>query len=192
MLRSVNLILKMIVYYDQVLAHFTNTDSTFWVNVIKEDFKEIINLIGPTTYFAPITQVLPDTTTMQITSYQLLNTIEGKANGDPNPVFGKPTIANCSCIFMTRLFCDPLNNGTTCAQRYNGTLLETFDFCCLGTAATTLVSNVDSYMFEFTLHLQSASNFIVFLDRQPFTTFIKTGLSEVLNCLYAVFLVVDL
>lgn len=192
MLRSINLLIKMAVNYDQVLAHFTNQNSAFWIQIVKEDFKEIINLIGPTTFFAPITQVLPDMTTMEITSYQLLNTVQGKDNGDPNPIFGKPTVANCSCIFMTRLFCDPLNNGTTCAQQYNGTLLETFDFCCFGNEVTSLISNADSWMFEFTLHLQSADNFIVFLDRQPFSTFIKNGLAGALNCLYAVFLVVDL
>jgi len=190
-LRFVNLLLTMLANYDKVLDHFTNKDSTFWVEIVKEDFKEIVNLWGPATYFDPITQVLPDTTVMEITSYQLLNTVEGKVNGKPNPLFGKQTAANCSCIFITRILCDPLNNGTTCAQQYNGTLLETFDFCCFGTNVISFMVDMWTWMFEITLQLKSVDNFIVYLDRQPFSTFLKTSFAGSLECLYGVFLAVD-
>jgi len=190
-LRSLNLLIKLLVNYDAVLAHFTNKSSTFWVQVVKEDYKEIINLWGPATYFAPIVQTLPDMTTMEITTYQLLNTDEAKPNLQPNPLFGKLTVQNCSCIFMTRIFCDPTNNGTTCADRYNGTLLADYDFCCFFTNVITFGVDNAAWMFEFTLHLQSADNFVVFLNNQPFTQQLKESFVGMFNCLFAVFLVID-
>ncbi|MDB9801169.1 hypothetical protein OAB94_02205, partial [Flavobacteriaceae bacterium] len=191
-LRTLNLLIKIILNGNMVLNHFTNTDSTYWINVVKEDYKEILNLWGPTAFFEPITQTLPDSTVMEITHYQLLNTVQAKPNGDPNPLYGKLTVTKCSCIFITRLLCDPTNNGTTCKQRYEGTLLEDFDFCCFGENLITFFVDIGSWIFEFTLHLQGPSNFVVFLDKQPFTTSIKTDLAKTFECLYGVFLAVDL
>jgi len=190
-LRSINLLLKLLINYDKVLAHFTNVDSTFWIQVVKEDYKEIINLWGPATYFAPITQTLPDMSVMEITTYQLLNTDQAKPNLEPNPLFGKLTVQNCSCIFMTRIFCDPTNNGTTCAERYNGTLLADYDFCCFFNSMITFGVDHAAWMFEFTLHLQSADNFVVFLNNQPFSKQLKDSFVGMFNCLFAVFLVID-
>lgn len=190
-LRAINLFIKLLINGDKVIRHFVTGNDEFWVTTVKEDFREIINLLAPAAKFAPITQTLPDASVLTITQYHLNTTEATASNNIPNPIFGKQTAADCMCILVTRVMCDPLNDGTTCAQRYAATLFETFDFCCFATNFFRLISDVSSSFFEITLHMQGATEFIVYLDKQPFTTFFKNDINGMAECLYGVFRVID-
>ena len=191
MFQNIYLLSDIVIHYDDMFDHFTNVNSKYWIYHVKEEFKESVNQWRPTTYFDNITQALPNGTSMHISHYQLLTTKLSKPNGQPNPLFGMQTISDCACLAVTRVMCDPTNEGVTCAQRYAGTLLEDFDFCCYHDNMYLFIADFDTMMFEYTLHLTSVDDFIVFLDRQPFTTFLKTSYAEMLNCFYGIFRVVD-
>lgn len=191
-IRFAYLLLNMTVNYDQVFNHFAARSSDFWINQVKEDFKEIINTIGRASYFDPIIVPLPPGMgNMSITHYRLDPLIQAKPNGDPNPLFNQTNAGDCLCLAITRLLCDPQNNGTTCAQQFNGTLLATVDPCCLGTELGTTVADISSSIFEITLHLKGTNDFVLFLDRQPFTGLIKQGLVRINACIAQIFLAVQ-
>jgi len=187
LLRNVNFVLNLIIHADSTLSHFRNIDSTYWNNVTKFQATVIMNMLGPADYFAPI--VLNQTV---ITSYQLLTRDQGAPqNGLPNPLFNTTTVGECFCIALTRLLCDPQANGTTCAQQYNGTLVAGIDPCCLTDNAGSLMANIMALTFEFTLHFMTVSDFLQFIDLQPFTTQIAYGATNTVNCIWMVFRVVQ-
>lgn len=193
MMRTFQLLLNILLNSEKILKHFSGYDSTYWSTVIKEQAKVIINMAGPPAIFDPIVVPIIGTMpqeTMTITHYQLKNNDQVKPDGLPNPLYNQTTIAQCICIAITRIICDPQNNGTTCAQQYNNTLLKEFDPCCFTNQVIEGMSNWNSMLFEFTLHLRSANDFVVFLDKQPFTTFIKFNMADASGCIFAFFKVI--
>lgn len=186
-LQSINFVANLIIHANSVLTHFKNTDSTYWNNNVKFEFTALLNMIGPADYFDTI--VMDQT---NITNYQLLTRNQGAPNGLPNPIYNTTTIGQCFCIALDRLLCDPQYNGTTCAQQYNGTLVAGIDPCCLTNSAANLISNSMAFTFEFTLHFMTVSDFIQFTDKQPFTTAIKFGITNTVNCIWTIFRVVSI
>lgn len=186
-LKQIEFVLNLIIHADSVLTHFRNTDSTYWNNNVKLDFTVILNYFGSADYFDTI--VMNQT---NITSYQLSTRDQGTPGGLPNPLYNKTTVGQCFCIALNRLLCDPQANGTTCAQQYNGTLVAGIDPCCLSNNAGSLMANNMAFMFEFTLHFKTVSDFIQFTDKQPFTTAIKFGVTNTVNCIWMIFRVVSI
>ncbi len=179
------LTINIVIHSDDVIKHFTRIDSTYWKGTVKEDFKGILNLFGPASYFDDITM---DSST--ISSYQLLTNEQGTPLGKPNPVYNLTTVGECLCITLNRIICDPQANGTTCEQQYNGTLLSGINPCCWSTQSGELVSNIMAMSFEFTLHIFSVNDFIQFLDKQPFGRHIRTSLTKTVNCFWQFFRII--
>ena len=187
-LKTFNLFLNLLINARQVFNNFANIDRTYWTTTVKRDYIEIINSWGPATYFQPIVAPIQNTSqSMTITSYQLLTSQQGTPWGTLNPIYLNRTAGECLCIALTRLICDPNATGVTCAQTFNGTLLSTVDPCCASNALGTLISDWNAGMFEFTLHLFSFNDFILYLDKQPFSTQLKDNLNFLFSCLYQIF-----
>lgn len=198
-LRSLDLLINIGFHSDMVLTHFAGTDSTYWVNNIKEDYKEIIGLFGIATNFDPIPltpQLIvggPQTTGEESTiSNYLMNPYdEAKPNAMPNPLFGKKISSQYACIMLTRIMCDPTNQGITCAQQFQDSLLRDVDICCpLDTIFGTMTDAL-AFVFEFTLHLSDARDFMRFANQQTFTFQLKERLVGFLTCAYQFFRVVE-
>jgi hypothetical protein len=186
--RTMNLIVDMLIHANQIVAFFANTDRTY-VNVnVKHMFIEIINTLGTATFFAPIVAPIQNTTmSMTITNYQLRTDQPSTPWGAPNILYRTNTTAQCLCIALSRLLCDPLNNGTTCLQRFNGTLLTGINPCCFTNNLGTFVSDYLSGFFEFTLHLFDFDDFILYTDKNPFSGLWRDNLIRTINCLYQIF-----
>ncbi len=184
-LSSAELSLNMVIHSDDVLKHFTRKDSTYWKESVKEDFKAIINLLGPATYFEDIPLI--ETT---ISSYQILTQDQAKPNGKPNPIYNLLTVGECFCIALNRLICDPQANGTTCEQQYNGTLLSGIDVCCFTRQGGELAANSLAFLFEFSLHFVSVNDFIQYLDKQPLGRNIRTSMAKTMNCFWMFFRII--
>jgi len=192
MLRTNNLMLNLLFHGDLVIDHFSGTNSDYWINVVREDVREIINLAIPSSQFETISVALPGTQPdMVIAEYSLPPDQLGNKVGGMNPVYNKTLASDNQCLTLTRILCDPLNDGTTCQQKFNGTLLENVDICCFGDQMMKAGADSMAFMFEITLHMKTADDFMVFLDRQPFTLQIKTALSASFECLYQIFLVIE-
>lgn len=186
--KSINLAINFLTHAADVVLHFAAKDSTWWNGPFREDFTEVINLFGTASYFPMISVPIQNTTqTMNITTYQLLSTEIGTPWGKPNPIYNMTNAGQCFCIALTRVLCDPENNGTTCMDRFNGTLLTGIDPCCITNAIGPLVSDSLSSVFEFTLHVNTIENFMIFLDKQPFTTLIRDDLINVFSCAFSLF-----
>lgn len=187
-LKSINLAINFVTHATDVVLHFSAKNSVWWSGPFREQFTEVINLFGTASFFPMISVPIQNTTqTMNITTYQLLTWEPGTPWGKPNPIFNKTTVGQCFCIALTRFFCDPENNGTTCLERFNGTMLTGIDPCCASNRLGPLVADVWSSVFEFTLHVNTVENFIIFLDKQPFTTLIANDVIEFMNCIYGIF-----
>lgn len=187
-LRFFNLMLNLIIHAGSVVSFFDNTDRTYWITTVRYSFTIILNMWSTATYFNPILVPIQNTSqVMNITSYQLTTTEPSTPWGAPNPLFGTNTGAGCLCIAVTRILCDPMNNGTTCAQRFNGTLLTYVEPCCFINATGTMIADFSASIFEFTLHLFSFEDFILYLDQQPFTTQLKDNSVAAVSCLFNVF-----
>jgi hypothetical protein len=188
MLQWTNMWISILFNANQVVSHFANIDSTYWNIFVKEQIIEIINRLGTATYFPPISVPIQNTSqTMVITTYQLLTTEQGTAIGTPNPLYGQKTAGECLCIALTRILCDPTDSNITCAQRFNGTLLTGIEPCCFTNALGKLGADIGASLFEFTLHLGSFEDFILYLDQQPFTLQIANDLSTAISCLFQIF-----
>ena len=53
-LRMFALTIQLVIHHKEVFEHFSHTNSTYWIETVKEDYKEIIGLIAPASNFAPI------------------------------------------------------------------------------------------------------------------------------------------
>lgn len=191
-IRGVYILFNLLDNWREVVTHFTGGSTTFWTEEVRQDVEELIGLIGTPSYFAPVSEALPNgQPNLTITPYQLLSTLPYRPNGRPNPLFNKTSAGDCACIAFTRLLCDPQNNGTTCAEQFNGTLLDAIDPCCLGQEIFTLTADAASTIFELTLHTQSINDFVLFLDRQPFTSVIKQDMVRFWRCFAQIFLTVQ-
>lgn len=180
-IQSLYTFINALVNADLVLDHFSNKPTDFWRVTVKSEFIQAINRLAPAAYFAPVVE--PAYPFFSITNYQLTSTNLTDMMGRPNPLYNKTTAADCLCVAITRFLCDPRNNGTTCAQRFAGTLLETVDPCCLGSDLMGLTVNSVSWGFELTLHMTSVPDFLLFMDRQPFSMVLKQNVVMVVNCL---------
>jgi hypothetical protein len=174
-----------------IYEHFAGIDSTFYDYVIKFNFKYYVNLIGTPANFDTINVTLPGGAFMVITNYNLNSTEQDTVDGFWNPMYQQKSAAECVCIAITRIVCDPQNNGTTCAQQFNGTLLESFDPCCFGGELFSAWANFVTYLFEFTLHLDTVSDFVMAIDQQPFTTYIALNIDLFFGCLFQIFRAVE-
>lgn len=190
-LQSFDLLLDCILNAFNITRFFNGSYFQFWNETVKHRWTAIINLGAPSDAFAPIYIPIVNTTqSVSISSYQLLTTWEATPWGLPNPIFGARTVSDGLCLTLKRVLCDPLNNGTTCAQQFNGTALANFDPCCFTNQTLVLASNLASGLFEFTLHFQSANQFIVATDAQPFTGIIANNIVNAFGCFFNIFTVV--
>ena len=189
-IKSVGLFVKIIVNYrEAIIGFFTGT---FWRTEVKRDYIEIINLIGEPTEFAPISVPVPgQTSPMTITHYRLNTTDQATPEGLFNPVFGKQRLGECVGQFWQRLFCDPLNTGTACSVTWADTLFERVDFGCSSRYIFAMVANADAYAFETLLHMNGANEFLIYLDKQPFTTHLKENGVDLAECLSQALWVVE-
>ena len=192
MMQFLSLIVQILTNSDLVLQSFNGQNNPYWSTQVRWGYEGIINRIAPAAYFNPIIVPVVNTSiTCTITTYQLLNTEQSTPWGAPNPVFNQTTSAGALCLGLTRIFCDPQNNGTTCAQQFNGTLLADFDICCMTNEIATFTVNFMAMLFEPTLHTDSAQDFIVMLNNQPFTQQLTLNAVDALGCLFGIFKVIQ-
>jgi hypothetical protein len=189
-LRLFHLLIKILLNYDRSIVNFET--SPYWMQVVKEDFKEIINLYAPPTDFDPISFPVPGGGQIHINSYYLSTTDLLKPDGVTlNPLFEKLRVSDCVRFSLERIFCDPLDQGTTCEERWEGTLLEMVDFGCPAQEGGSIIVDIVSGLFEITCHIVEKNALFVFLDKQPFTKTAKESSIRLLECLVQVFLVVE-
>jgi hypothetical protein len=191
--QTARFVLNAAFHFDDVLSHFAGTDSTYWVGVIKEDYKELIGRLGQATNFLPIVVTIPPTPeqSMVVTHYELPPSSEVKPNGGINPLYGKTLATTALCTATTRVLCDPEDLGIACSTRFAGTLLAGFDICCAGTNLLEAGVDLLAFAFEITLHVKSANDFMIFLDRQPFSSQIRDSISSFFECVFGIFLVIQ-
>ena len=192
MLRTFQLLIDIGLNSDRTLDHFSGVDSTYWVNSVKEDYKGIIGLLSTASYFDEIilssgSRRMPASS---ITNYELRPTQPSLPNGMANPLFNQILGSSYACLVIERVFCDPGNNGITCAQKYQGTLLEDVDFCCPVNNLLGLATDTMAFLFEFSLHLDNADDFVRYMDKQPFTTQFKQRMVGFFNCAFQFFRIV--
>lgn len=191
LLRTIQLILDIALNSDQVLTHFSNTDSTYWIQSVKEDYKTIIGLLAVASYFDDIPLLTAKRMPSSIiTNYELRPTQASLPNGLPNPLFNQILGSSYSCILLERVFCDPANQGITCAQKFQGTLLEEVDICCPVNTLLGVTTDFMAFLFEFSLHLKDANDFMRYVDKQPFTTQFKQRTVDFLGCAFQFFRIV--
>ncbi len=190
-LRSINLVMDTSFNGGAVLDHFRAVDSTYWTGTVRAEFTEIINMIDTASSFNTISVTLPGVgNTMSIRTYALPPAQEAvPVIGGPNPLFGDTTLSAAACLSIKRLMCDPTDVGITCAEQFNGTVLETFNFCCV--VEEGWIVDFLSWAFEFTLHVDSTDDFVAFLDGQPFSTLITADWVGWVGCVAEIFLVVE-
>lgn len=195
-LRSFDLLINVGLHSDMVLAHFAGFDSTYWVNNIKEDYKEIVGLMAEATNFSPIPlapqfiskRIAEEST---ITTYLLNPFDQAKPNGLSNPLYQVKLARDYSCILLTRVFCDPANQGITCAQKFSDTLLRDVNICCPVDTLFGVATDALSFMFEFSLHLNTAKDFMRFANQQPFTDQLKQRTVQFMGCAFQFFRIVE-
>lgn len=191
MLRSIQLLIDIALNSDRVIDHFSATDSTYWVESVKEDYKVIIGLMAVASYFDDIplltAKKMPSSV---ITNYELRPTQPSLPNGLANPLFNQILGSSYACLLLERVFCDPANQGISCAQKFQGTLLEDVDICCPVNTLLGVATDAASFLFEFSLHLKDSDDFVRYADKQPFTTQFKQRTIDFLGCAFMFFRVV--
>ena len=191
MLKLVHWVIKVfLLNYDRAIRNFET--SNYWRDVAKEDFKEIINLYAPPSEFEPIAVPIPGGGQVNIDSYYLGTDQLLKPDGVTlNPLFNVSRVSDCTRMSLERIFCDPLNVGLTCAERWNGTLLERVDFGCPAEQGGSVLVDLASGMFEITCHIININGIFIYLDQQPFTRLAKESSIQFVECLMQIFLVVE-
>lgn len=185
-LNTINWFFTFIVNLDQIILYPGNP---FWETVMKPMTIINLNILGAPTDWPPIPVPggsLPLAFTL--TNYYLSTESQTTPWGTFNPLYGQMRFSECLCIFINRTICDQTNNGTACFSMGAANILAGFDFCCATTSAITTILDAVTALVEFTYHLATGpSNFFLFLDRQPFTTFLLVDLINVLECLTSIF-----
>jgi hypothetical protein len=199
-LKSVNLLIRVLLNYDVAIFQFFS--NPYFETEIKRDFIEIVNLFAAPSDFSNVTIAPPSYADINvptpplylknvtISSYFLDTRNQGTLEGLPNPVFNTTRFTDCFGQMLQRVFCDPTFNGTTCSATWNGTVLEYFDFNCPNKAFWTMVADWITFFFESLLHFDSANEFFIYTDKQPFTTLLKEDVISFVECFSVMFYVV--
>ncbi len=181
-LKTINWFLTFLINIDKAVVYPV---SQFWLTDMKPLTIENLNILGALTAFDPIPTV--GGTNFTITNYALDTANPFTPLGTPNPVYGKMRLTECLCIFITRTICDPSDNSTACFSVTAANLLKEFDFCCLTNTVITFLLDAFTSAVEFTYHLSfGATDFFIFVDKQPFTTVLAHDLVPIARCLVSI------